>query len=147
MLPLSLQAMHGLQARLSTQELLLRLVEDYYPLPSNPEGDRSPVASPPPPSRPQPPHPVHHQNSLPSVDSSAMGVGLKRKRGRPCKDGSVSSAGKASTKGGPVSPAGKARTKKSVKASKLPAAEAQAVPGQCLVCLPNSEHCPHSLLS
>ena len=147
MLPLTLQAMHGLQSRLAMQELLLRLVEDYYPLPSNPEGDPSLVASPPPPSRPQPPHPVHHQNNLPSVDSSAIGMGLKRKRGRPCKDGSVSSAGKASTKDGPVSPAGKARTKKSVKASKVPAAEAQAVPGQCLMCLPNGEHCASSVLS
>ena len=82
----------------------------------------------------------------PERGGAAAGLGVKRKRGRPLKEGPtspgraapplLSPAGKApplspAGKAHPTSPAGKARTKKSVKASKVvPAAEGLHVPGE-----------------
>ena len=99
----------------------MRLVEDYYPLPGNPDMDQAPKLAPPSPLHPPLARGTEPQSSH-AADASQLkslpsGVGLKRKRGRPSKDGSER-------------PAGKARTKKSVKARKVSAPEAQAVPGK-----------------
>lgn len=89
------------QAACMVQELLLRLVEDYYPLPSNPSHDPSttPTTTS---SRP------HSASSKPNGTASDRSAGSaerlskKRKRGKPLKEPSTKPR----------------RTKKSVKAGK-----------------------------
>lgn len=79
------------------QELLLRLVEDYYPLPSNPSQEDAPQ------SRPPSPHPGA-ANGAPSKAevTTAARMGKKRKSSRAPVE---------------VSPKSR-RTKRSIKASK-----------------------------